>query len=212
MPTTSTTSDPFAARVRARLDSEKIALEARVGQVTALRDTAITEVNQTLAGLTDASAKLTTAAAADKPLTDAKINAALDAATDQRAKLRAMVTHNATLVALRADLKRLGTKAEVDRRIKQAKEYDPGTDEPLTQRAAVELVLLRAGRPMHYQEITRVALETGLLRTAGETPEATVSAMLATRAKAGDTFVKVDPGIFNLLPIVEAAPVEEVAA
>jgi len=43
---------------------------------------------------------------------------------------------------------------------------------------AAETVLRAANRPLTAREITDIALERGLLRTSGKTPEATMSARL----------------------------------
>jgi len=47
---------------------------------------------------------------------------------------------------------------------------------------AAEYVLEQSGNrmPMHYRDITEKALESGLLRTSGQTPEATLSAQIGT--------------------------------
>ena len=47
---------------------------------------------------------------------------------------------------------------------------------------AAEYVLGHFGNrmPMHYRDITKKALELGLLRTAGQTPEATLSSQIGT--------------------------------
>lgn len=76
--------------------------------------------------------------------------------------------------------------------------------EPVTARQAVEVVLLDAGRPMHYREIARTALERGLVRVRGgrkpneEATIRTVRSYLAGCAQQGDKFVRIDPGVFDL--------------
>jgi restriction system protein len=72
--------------------------------------------------------------------------------------------------------------------------------------AAAEQVLDRFGKrqPMHYKEITKRALELGLIATAGKTPEATMYAQILTdnnrRIKRGERarFVKHGKGIVGL--------------
>lgn len=87
-----------------------------------------------------------------------------------------------------------GLRARADKR-----ETGDGDAPPrMTGKRAATLILQQAGKPLHYREITRLALEGGLIKTAGKTPDATMNAMLATAAKDGDTFVRLDPGIFDL--------------
>ena len=68
--------------------------------------------------------------------------------------------------------------------------------------AAIE-VLKDAKKPLHYKEITRLALEKGLLETNGKTPEASMNAQLTmdikNKGKASD-FIKVAPATFALNP------------
>jgi len=71
---------------------------------------------------------------------------------------------------------------------------------------AAEQVLERFGRqqPMHYQSITRHALELGLIATAGQTPAATMYAVILTEidrlTKRGEQprFVKIGRGMVGL--------------
>jgi HB1, ASXL, restriction endonuclease HTH domain len=64
-------------------------------------------------------------------------------------------------------------------------------------------VLKKAGKPLHYSEITKMALETGLLVTEGATPDATMCAQLVmdvkNKGKASD-FIKTGPSTFYLNP------------
>ena len=43
--------------------------------------------------------------------------------------------------------------------------------------SAVE-ILAKSKKPLHYKEITRLALEQGLLETDGKTPEASMNAQI----------------------------------
>ena len=66
--------------------------------------------------------------------------------------------------------------------------------------AAIQ-VLREAGKPLRATEIAKLIIETGLWKSDGKTPEATVSANLYTDIKKnGDksAFVKVDPQTFAL--------------
>ncbi len=66
--------------------------------------------------------------------------------------------------------------------------------------AAVEVLRL-TGKPLHYKQITELAIEKNLLSHVGKTPETTMSSRLATMVKKdrGDApIVKVKPGVFAL--------------
>lgn len=81
------------------------------------------------------------------------------------------------------------------------KELAMNTIGPLSALAAARKVLVTAGKPLHYQEITRRILAAGLWRTAGKTPEATINAQLSTSIKKlGDAspFRHTGPGLFTL--------------
>lgn len=94
--------------------------------------------------------------------------------------------------------------------------------------AAAE-VLRQVGRPLHYKEITDIAIEKNLLSHVGKSPEVTMGARLAALLKKNtkdNPLVRVKPGVFGLrewdektmageaAPVVEeevdeAAPAEE---
>ena len=70
------------------------------------------------------------------------------------------------------------------------------------KQSAIE-ILKKVGTPLHYNEITRLALESGILETEGATPEATMSAQIIMDIKnkgEGSDFVKTTPGTFSLNP------------
>jgi hypothetical protein len=74
--------------------------------------------------------------------------------------------------------------------------------------------LRKSSKPLHYREITRIALEEGGLVTEGATPEATMNAQITTDIKVKGTasdFIKVSPGVFGPNPAnaVTAAAVDE---
>lgn len=48
---------------------------------------------------------------------------------------------------------------------------------------AAAIVLDTAGTPLHYKEITQLALFEGLIQTEGKTPEATLNGILAVDIK-----------------------------
>lgn len=62
-------------------------------------------------------------------------------------------------------------------------------------------ILKEAGKPLHYNEITDIALQKGLLETAGQTPHATMGARLYTESlKENSRFKRGDEkGTFTLL-------------
>jgi len=71
---------------------------------------------------------------------------------------------------------------------------------PTALEAAYE-VLKDAGKPLHYEEITRCMLERGLWQTRGKTPWATVNARLAVDIKElgpASRFQRVGRGIFTV--------------
>ncbi len=62
-------------------------------------------------------------------------------------------------------------------------------------------ILKEAGKPLHYEEITKIALQKGWLKTAGKTPEATMSAQLTVDVnKNGESslFRKTAPSTFAI--------------
>ena len=66
--------------------------------------------------------------------------------------------------------------------------------------AAAE-VLRMAGKPLHYKEITELAIEKNLLSHVGKSPEVTMGARLAALLKKEDEetqIVRVRPGVFAL--------------
>lgn len=66
--------------------------------------------------------------------------------------------------------------------------------------AAAE-VLRMAGKPLHYKEITELAIEKNLLSHVGKSPEVTMGARLAALLKKEDKenpIVRVKPGVFGL--------------
>ena len=66
--------------------------------------------------------------------------------------------------------------------------------------AAAE-VLRHAGKPLHYKEITELAIAKNLLSHVGKTPEVTMSHRLTSANKKEDKDVpiaKVKPGVFGL--------------
>ena len=78
---------------------------------------------------------------------------------------------------------------------------------------AVAEALRRAGEPLHYVEVTRQMLDTGLWQTAGKTPEATINARIAVDIKQHPEttrFQRAAPGVFALREwgLAEHAPAQ----
>jgi len=136
-------------------------------------------------------------------------------------------TPEATVNALLAvDIKKRGSNSRFQRtgegifalRAWGLPEFKPARPEParttgkktvpktLSFTDAAEQVLERFGnkKPMHYRAITETALQSGLLRTEGQTPEATLYAQILTeiarKTRRGDTprFVKHGKGFVGL--------------
>jgi hypothetical protein len=66
--------------------------------------------------------------------------------------------------------------------------------------AAAE-VLRQVGKPLHYKEITDLAIEKNLLSHVGKSPEVTMGARLAALLKKSskeNPLVRVKPGVFGL--------------
>ena len=66
---------------------------------------------------------------------------------------------------------------------------------------AAREVLSQAARPLHYKEITELAIEKNLLSHVGKSPEVTMGARLAATLKKGgddNPLVRVKPGVFAL--------------
>src|SRR5688500_14139471 len=71
----------------------------------------------------------------------------------------------------------------------------------MTFTEAAAHVLRLVGKPLHYKEITDVAIERDLLSHVGKSPEVTMGARLAALVKKGDKdnpLVRVKPGVFAL--------------
>ncbi len=64
-------------------------------------------------------------------------------------------------------------------------------------------ILKKTTKPLHYAEITRLALESSILETEGSTLEATMNAQIVMDIKnkpEGSDFIKISPGLFALNP------------
>lgn len=66
---------------------------------------------------------------------------------------------------------------------------------------AAERLLAEVGKPLHYSESTKLALEKGWVTTSGKTPASTLYAQISSQLKRqgpASTFVRTGPGIFGL--------------
>jgi hypothetical protein len=67
-------------------------------------------------------------------------------------------------------------------------------------KAAAREVLREVGHPLHYTDITEIALQSGYLQSAGRTPHHTMRARLSVdvRDNPGTLFVQTAPGVYAL--------------
>ena len=67
-------------------------------------------------------------------------------------------------------------------------------------KAAAREVLEEIGHPLHYSDITEIALESGYLRSAGRTPQNTMRARLSVdvRDNPESPFFQSAPGVYGL--------------
>ena len=67
-------------------------------------------------------------------------------------------------------------------------------------KAAARAVLTEVGHPLHYTDITEIALESGYLQSAGRTPHNTMRARLSVdvRDNPATPFAQRAPGVYGL--------------
>ena len=67
-------------------------------------------------------------------------------------------------------------------------------------KAAAREVLREVGHPLHYSDITEMALESGYLKSAGRTPQNSMRARLSVdvRDNPESAFVQTAPGVYGL--------------
>lgn len=66
---------------------------------------------------------------------------------------------------------------------------------------AAKIVLSESSTPLHYRDITRIALEKGVLETVGATPEASLNAQLSVDIKQNgieSQFLRTSPGHYSI--------------
>jgi hypothetical protein len=84
-----------------------------------------------------------------------------------------------------------------------------------TYLTAARAILTTAPAGLHYEELTRRALDQGLITTSGKTPEASMNAQLSTVIKrhgAAAEFMRVKPGVFAMNPAVPPPAAAKVAS
>ena len=67
-------------------------------------------------------------------------------------------------------------------------------------KAAAREVLEEVGHPLHYTDITEIAMQSGYLQSAGYTPQNSMRARLSVDVRDNPTthFVQVAPGVYGL--------------
>jgi hypothetical protein len=67
-------------------------------------------------------------------------------------------------------------------------------------KAAAREVLEEVGHPLHYTDITEIALQSGYLQSSGRTPHNTMRARLSVdvRDNPNTHFAQVAPGVYGL--------------
>lgn len=81
---------------------------------------------------------------------------------------------------------------------------------PMADAAAI--VLSQAGQPLHYREITKLALEQQLFTTTGSTPWETMNAQLCVRQlkdRDNCAVIRVSPGVWGLRPGAPVPPLPQ---
>jgi len=67
-------------------------------------------------------------------------------------------------------------------------------------KTAARKVLEEVGHPLHYTDITEIALQSGYLQSAGQTPQNTMRARLSVdvRDNPATPFTQTAPGVYEL--------------
>jgi hypothetical protein len=67
-------------------------------------------------------------------------------------------------------------------------------------KTAARKVLEEVGHPLHYTDITEIALQSGYLQSAGQTPQNTMRARLSVdvRDNPATLFTQTAPGVYGL--------------
>jgi hypothetical protein len=79
-------------------------------------------------------------------------------------------------------------------------------------KTAAILILTQERKPLHYKEITRLAIEKGILETSGNTPDLSMNSQIAVEIKnlgESSDFIRVEPGVFALNQNKKPLPTKE---
>src|SRR5215207_4683374 len=82
-------------------------------------------------------------------------------------------------------------------------------NQTMTFTEAAAEVLRLVGKPLHYKDITELAIEKNLLSHVGKSPEVTMGSRLAALLKKGpkeNPLVRIKPGVFALRAWEETGP------
>ncbi len=78
-------------------------------------------------------------------------------------------------------------------------------------------ILKEQGKPLHYREITDIAVKKGLIQTEGKTPWATLNAQLSMdiiNKGASSRFIRTDPGFYGLktlnISVADTAQIKDI--
>lgn len=214
----SATQTDVGKRVDARIEQEKKEIQAEITQAGKTRADAVAEHDAANAKLDKLSDEAIKAEDAGKEFAEGKQKELNDANARTLRAINTVVGVGTKVTRLKAELDALDQPKERERRIAQAERLDglkatatgkgkgegKGTRGP-TAKDAAAAILRDARKPLHYREITKRGLDSGMFKLKGKTPEATINSMLAVDAKNDGVFVKVDAGVFDLRERVEKA-------
>jgi hypothetical protein len=225
---TTATPNTVEQRVHDRIAADRAGLDRDLADVRAQRTAARTEYDGLLDRTRELSAEVIALDDAGQSVPQDKQDALNAAHRDAMRVMARMIGLGERVQRVVERLEHVGSEADVAERIETAERLAAlpdrtrgtrGSKGP-SMRAAAITVLLNAGAPQHFREITRLAIDSGLLRTTGATPAQTMSAMLATDAKsATPMFERVASGVYGLcdeakardevgMPVPEPEPVE----
>lgn len=199
MPTT--TVSPIEARVRSRMDAEKLDLGNQINDHLNQRDSAVSDHDHMLL-----AAKTSLEVAQSNPDATEVQTAALQDAYKQatKAALKA-ITEASKARALQGKLAALDTDEEFQRRVAAASDVASGRKMSLRE-ATIRTLIARDpnSEGMNYRALWEAIAEMALVEPKGKTPHATLNAMLAVDAAKHEkgeaaTFKRTDPSTFALI-------------
>lgn len=211
---TATAPNTIEQRVHDRIAADRAGLDRDLADVRAQRAVARTEYDGLLDRTRALSAEVIALDDAGQTVPQDKQDALNAAHRDAMRVMARVIGLGERVRRVVERLEHVGSEADVAERIETAERLAAlpdrtrgtrGSKGP-SMRAAAITVLLNAGAPQHFREITRLAIDSGLLRTTGATPAQTMSAMLATDAKSAATpmFQRVASGVYGLCDEAQA--------